>query len=156
MKKVVIVLALVVLVLVPVAAKGIGAIGLEAGDPSGITWKFDINKKWEGYAILGLGFRGYLDAALGSQYKITEFQAGKLTFDVKVGGQVAALMHFGTYGYTQLAVRGTGAICYNFSIENTGDFTVYLRLALGPSFRLTNSFGVDFGWTSALGCVYYL
>lgn len=37
MKKVVIVLALVVLVLVPVAAKGIGAIGLEAGDPSGIT-----------------------------------------------------------------------------------------------------------------------
>jgi hypothetical protein len=154
MKKVLIVLALVALAIVPVAAKGFG-IGLEAGNPSGVTFAYDIDEKWDGYATVGFAFAsGALDAVVGGQYEVANFEIGKAEFDVNVGAQAGIFTNFKSLG---IAVRGTGSIDYDWTWKDVGDFTAYLRLGFGVGIGLTgDSAGAGFSWSGALGCVYYL
>lgn len=162
MKKVLIVLALVALVLVPVAAKGAAAVGGEVGEPTGVTFCFKGEKGSNLYVTAGayLGGYAYLDAAAGMEFKVAEFNIDKAKFNVNVGGQVGANIGLHKdYQYFAIAVRGTGSVSYDFSINNSSDWTAYIRLALGARFKISGeadgSFN-PFSWAGVLGLVYHL
>ena len=157
MKKALIVLALVALAIVPVAAKGFG-IGLEAGTPSGVTFAYDLDDKWEGYATVGFGFVGgnALDFVVGGQYKVTDFNIEKAQFEVKVGLQAGGILWLGDNGGFGISVRGTGAVSYDWTWKNVGDFSAYLRLGAGVGIGFSGDHaGAGFSFSGALGCVYY-
>ncbi len=158
MKKVFIVLALVVLAIVPVAAKGVMGVGLEAGNPSGVTFDYKIDEKWEGYTTVGFAFVGgkALDFVVGGQYKVTDFNIGKAQFDVKVGLQAGGILWLGDNSGFGIAVRGTGAVVYDWTWKNVGDFSAYIRLGLGVGIGVSgNHSGAGFSFSGALGCVYH-
>ena len=159
MKKVLIVLALVALAIVPVAAKGIGAIGLEAGNPSGVTFDYKIDNKWDGYATIGFGFVGgnYLDFVVGGQYQAGSFEIGKAEFGVNVGLQAGGILWFGENGGFGVSVRGTGSVSYDWTWKNVGDFTAYIRLGAGVGIGFAGDHaGAGFSFSGALGLVYHL
>ena len=97
MKKAIVIIALVAMIIVPVAAKSVlpstekggFAVGLELGQPTGITFDYKIDSKWDGYitAAFGFGNVSYIDAVVGGQYKVTDFNIDKAKFDVNVGVQ---------------------------------------------------------------------
>lgn len=155
MKKVLIVLALVALTIVPVAAKGVAGVGLEAGNPSGITFSYKIDNKWDGYATVGFAFvNKALDAVVGGQYKVTDFQIGKASFDVNVGLQAGIFTDFTSFG---VAARATGSVSYDWTWKNVGDFTAYLRLAGGVGIGVSGDYAkAGFSWAGALGLLYHL
>lgn len=157
MKKVLIVLALVALAIVPVAAKGVGAIGLELGSPSGVTFNYDINDKWDGYATIGFGFIGdqTVRFAVGGQYKVAEFNIEKAEFDVNVGLQSGATIYLGDNVYFGVPILATGAVSYDWTWKDVGDFTAYIRLGLGIGLVFGDSVGAGFDGAGALGCVYH-
>ena len=158
MKKALIVIALIVLVLVPVMAKEGFALGIELGEPTGVTFGYKVDDKWDGYvtAAVGFGKVSYLDAVCGAQFKVTDFKIGKAQFDVNVGGQAGINLLFGDANALAIAVRGTGSVSYDWTWKNVGDFTAYLRLALGARFKVSGEASLDtFSWAGALGCVYH-
>ena len=158
MKKALIVIALIVLALVPVMAKDGFALGIELGEPTGVTFGYKVDNKWDGYvtAAVGFGKVSYLDAVCGAQFKVTDFKIGKAQFDVNVGGQAGINLLFGDANALAIAVRGTGSISYDWTWKNVGDFTAYLRLALGARFKVSGEASLDtFSWAGALGCVYH-
>ena len=158
MKKALIVIALIVLVLVPVMAKEGFALGIELGEPTGVTFGYKVDDKWDGYvtAAVGFGKVSYLDAVCGAQFKVTDFKIGKAQFDVNVGGQAGINLLFGDANALAIAVRGTGSVSYDWTWKNVGDFTAYLRLAFGARFKVSGEASLDtFSWAGALGCVYH-
>ena len=166
MKKAIVIVALVAMIIVPVAAKSILptqksslAVGIELGQPTGITVSYDIDSKWDGYITAAFGFgsnSGYIDAVLGGQYKAGEFKIEKAKFDVNVGLQAGAIINLGEGGGVGLAVRGTGSVSYDWTWKNVGDFTAYLRAGVGPKISFANEVKVDITWNAALGCVYHI
>lgn len=162
MKKVLIVLALVALVLVPVAAKKATTVGGELGEPTGATFGFKTDKDWNTYVTAGayLGSYAYLDAAVGEEVKVAEFNIDKAKFDVNVGGQIGLNLGLHKdYRYFAVAVRATGSVSYDFSINNSSDWTAYIRLALGARFKIsgeTDGAFNPFSWAGVLGLVYHL
>ena len=158
MKKALIVIALIVLALVPVMAKDGFALGIELGEPTGVTFGYKVDDKWDGYvtAAVGFGKVSYLDAVCGAQFKVTDFKIGKAQFDVNVGGQAGINLLFGDANALAIAVRGTGSVSYDWTWKNVGDFTAYLRLALGARIKVSGEASLDtFSWAGALGCVYH-
>ena len=161
MKKTLIVLALVVLAIVPVAAKGSFGVGLELGSPVGATFNYDFKGTkvdWEGYTTVGFGFIGgnNIDAVFGAQVKVVDFQISKAKFDVKVGAQAGLLVTLGESTTFGMSARGTVALSYDWLWKNVGNFTAYLRLA--PGVKLTFSGGgvsPAFNFAGALGLVYH-
>ena len=166
MKKAIVIIALIAMIIVPVAAKSIlpssekggFAVGLELGQPSGITFDYKIDSKWDGYitAAFGFGSNSYIDAVLGGQYKVTDFNIDKAKFDVNVGLQAGALIYLGDANGIALAFRGTGSISYDWSWKNVGDFTAYLRAGGGYAIGLSESVSGGITFNAALGCVYHL
>jgi hypothetical protein len=166
MKKAIVIIALIAMIIVPVAAKSIlpssekggFAVGLELGQPSGITFDYKIDSKWDGYitAAFGFGSNSYIDAVLGGQYKVTDFNIDKAKFDVNVGLQAGALIYLGNANGIALAFRGTGSISYDWSWKNVGDFTAYLRAGVGYAIGLSESVSSGITFNAALGCVYHL
>ena len=166
MKKAIVIIALIAMIIVPVAAKSIlpssekggFAVGLELGQPSGITFDYKIDSKWDGYitAAFGFGSNSYIDAVLGGQYKVTDFNIDKAKFDVNVGLQAGALIYLGNANGIALAFRGTGSISYDWSWKNVGDFTAYLRAGVGYAIGLSESVSGGITFNAALGCVYHL
>lgn len=159
MKKVIIVLALIAMVVLPVAAKkSIGAVGLELGQPTGVTFNYDLDDNWDGYATVafGLGGTSHVDALVGGQYKITEFKIEKAKFDVNVGVQAGAKIFFGDANGVVVAVRGTGAVSYDWTWKEVGDFTAYLRMGLGYGIALSENVAGGIDFAAALGLVYHL
>lgn len=159
MKKVLIVLALVALAIVPVAAKGVAAIGLELGQPTGITFDYKIDNKWDGYVTgaFGFGSQSYIDVVIGGQYQAGTFEIGKAEFGVNVGLQGGAIIWLGDANGISIAARATASVSYDWTWKNVGDFTVYLRGALGVGIGLTeNHGGVGLSGAGALGLVYHL
>lgn len=158
MKKALIVIALIVLTLVPVMAKDGFALGIELGEPTGVTFGYKVDNKWDGYvtAAVGFGRVSYLDAVCGAQFTVTDFKIGKAQFNVNVGGQAGINLLFGDANALAIAVRGTGSVSYDWTWKNVGDFTAYLRLALGARFKVSGEASLDtFSWAGALGCVYH-
>ena len=157
MKKIFIVLALVALVVAPVVAKGNFAVGLEAGQPSGITFGYQINDKVSAYATgaFGFGSTSYIDAVVGGQYKVYEFAIKNANFDVLAGGQVGALFYLGDASGVALAARATATVAYDWTWEKVGDFTAYLRAGIGARFGLSGEAKTGLSWNAALGCVYH-
>ena len=166
MKKAIVIIALVAMIIVPVAAssilpnsdKGGFAIGLELGEPTGLTFDYKIDSKWDGYitAAFGFGKDSYIDAVLGGQYKVTDFKIDKAQFDVNVGVQAGALIYLGDASGVAIAVRGTGSVSYDWTWKNVGDFTAYLRAGLGYAIALSDGLAGGITWNAALGCVYHL
>lgn len=165
MKKAIVVIALVAMIVVPVAAKSVLptsksslAVGLELGQPTGITVSYDIDSKWNGYvtAAFGFGNVNYIDAVLGGQYKVTDFKVNKAVFDVNVGLQAGANILLGESSAVRVAVRGTGSVSYDWTWKNVGDFTVYLRAGVGYAIALSDSVQGGISWNAALGCVYHI
>lgn len=157
MKKFFIVLALVMLVMAPVVAKEGFTVGIEAGQPSGITFGYQINDKINVYLTGGLGFGtiNYIDAAIGGQYKVFDFTVGTANFDVLAGVQAGALFYLENTKGIALAARGTAAIAYNWTWGKLGDFTAYLRGGIGARFKLSGDVTTGLSWNAALGCVYH-
>ncbi len=166
MKKAIVIIALVAMIIAPVAAKSIFPsqqksgfrLGLEAGQPSGITFGYKIDNKWDGYitAAFGFGNAGYIDAVLGGQYKVAEFKINKEVFDVNVGLQAGANFVLGESKGVKLAARGTASVSYDWTWKNVGDFTAYLRAGVGYAFALSDSVTAGISYNAALGCVYHL
>ncbi|MBO4394596.1 MAG: hypothetical protein J5800_09665 [Spirochaetales bacterium] len=161
MKKVIIVLALVALAIVPLAAKGAAAVGVELGQPTGITFRYDMDGKWDGYATVAFRFgskSAAIAAAIGGEYKVTDFNIDKAKFNVNVGIQSGAYIGIGdNSGHITVPVLGTGSVSYDWTWKNVGDFTAYIRLGLGIAIGLgTDGGGLGFGFAGALGLVYHL
>ena len=161
MKKVIIVLALVALAIVPLAAKGAAAVGVELGQPTGITFRYDMDGKWDGYATVAFRFgskSAAIAAAIGGEYKVTDFNIEKAKFNVNVGIQSGAYIGIGdNSGHITVPVLGTGSVSYDWTWKNVGDFTAYIRLGLGIAIGLgTDGGGLGFGFAGALGLVYHL
>lgn len=175
MKKVIVILALVAMIIVPVAAKSVlptsvlptsvlptqkssFAVGIELGQPAGITVNYDIDSKWDGYitAAFGFGKPYYIDAVLGGQYKVGEIKIDKAKIDVNVGLQAGANIVLGDNPGVKLAFRGTGSLSYDWKWKDVGDFTVYLRGGCGYAIALSKSATSGISWNAALGCVYHI
>ena len=161
MKKVIIVLALVALAIVPLAAKGAAAVGVELGQPTGITFRYDMDGKWDGSATVAFRFgskSAAIAAAIGGEYKVTDFNIDKAKFNVNVGIQSGAYIGIGdNSGHITVPVLGTGSVSYDWTWKNVGDFTAYIRLGLGIAIGLgTDGGGLRFGFAGALGLVYHL
>lgn len=153
MKKVIIVLALVAMAVLPIAAKGIGAIGVEAGYPAtGVTFDYKIDNKWDGYATVGLNYGGALQVVVGGQYKAAEFKIEKAKFDVNVGAQAGAMISSSVV----VLANVTGSISYDFKIKDLGSFTTYLRLGIGAGIAISSSVTAGLETCGALGLVYHL
>ena len=166
MKKAIVIIALVAMIIVPVAAKSVlpstekggFAVGLELGQPTGITFDYKIDSKWDGYitAAFGFGNVSYIDAVVGGQYKVTDFNIDKAKFDVNVGVQAGVNILLGENSGFALAIRGTGSVSYDWTWKNVGDFTAYLRAGVGAKIALSDSLTSGLSWNAALGCVYHL
>ena len=159
MKKALVIIALIAMVVVPVAAKkSVGAIGIEAGQPTGITFNFDLEDTWDGYATVAFGFGNvsYIDAVVGGQYKVTDFKIEKAKFDVNVGLQAGANIFLGDSVGIAIAARGTASVSYDFKIKDVGEFTTYLRAGLGYAIGLSEGVAGGLSWAGALGLVYHL
>ena len=157
MKRILIVLALVAMVIMPVAARGNFSVGLEAGQPSGVTFGYQINDKIDGYVTgaFGFGSTSYIDAVAGAQYKVTSFSIKGVDFDVLAGAQIGALFYLGDASGVALTARATGTVAYNWTWEKVGDFTAYLRAGIGARFGLSGEAKTGLSWNAALGCVYH-
>lgn len=159
MKKVLIVLALVALAIVPVAAKGVAAVGLELGQPSGITFRYDMDGKWDGYATVAFRFGTptTIAVAVGGEYKVTDFNIDKAKFDVNVGIQSGAYLMFADKKVSvAIPVLATGSVAYNWTWKDVGDFTAYIRAGIGAAIGIGDGVATSFAWGAALGCVYHL
>lgn len=165
MKKTIAIIALVAMIIVPVAAKSILptqksslAVGIELGQPTGVTVSYDIDSKWDGYitAAFGFGSTNYIDAILGGQYKVGEFKIDRAKFDVNAGVQAGANILLGEPSAVRIAVRGTGSISYDWTWKNVGGFTAYLRAGVGYAIALSDSVQGGISWNAALGCVYHI
>lgn len=160
MKRILIVLALVAMVIMPIAARGNFSVGLEAGQPSGVTFGYQINDKIDVYltGAFGFGSRNFVDEVIGAQYKVTSFSIKGIDFDVLAGAQVGAAQYFKNDtmgGGVALVARATGAVAYNWTWEKVGDFTAYLRAGIGARFGLSGEAKTGLSWNAALGCVYH-
>lgn len=159
MKKLVIVLALVALVLVPVAAaKNVAAIGLELGLPTGITFDYKLDNKWDGYTTIAFGFGSvsYIDAVIGGQYKFSDFKIDKMQWDLNAGLQVGVNLWLGDNNGLGLAFRGTVSASHDWTWKDVGDFTIYLRGGIGYAVALSGNFTGGISPCLALGLVYHL
>ena len=157
MKKFFIVLALVMMVVTPVVARGNFSVGIEAGQPSGIVFGYQINDKIDVYATGSFGYVGgtFIDAALGAQYKVADFAIKGTDFRVSAGLQSGALFYVGDTKGIALSVRATGAVLYDWTWEKVGDFTAYLRAGIGARFGISGDATTGLSWNAALGCVYH-
>ncbi len=158
MKKVIIVLALVVLAVIPVAAKGVAALGLELGQPTGIAFRYDMDGKWDGYATVAFRFgkTSAIAAAIGGEYKVTDFNIDKAKFNVNVGLQSGAYIHLGDVSGISIPILGTGSVAFDGTWKNVGDFTAYIRLGLGYAIGIGENISGGFAWNGCLGLVYHL
>lgn len=160
MKKVLIVLALVALAVLPVAAKkGIEAVGVEVGEPTGITILFPIeNKKLDGYATAAFRFgsTNSVDVLAGGQYEVTTFKIEKAKFGVNAGLEAGLSVILGEGGGVGVSGRGTVSVDYDWTWKNVGDFTAYLRAGLGYGVRFSSDVSGAISFCAALGLVYHL
>ena len=158
MKKVLIVLALVALVLVPVAAEKATYVGGEVGYPMGVTFGFRGEKGTSLYLTAGAGLGNplYIDVVAGMEFKVAEFKIESETFDVNAGAQAGADIWFGDYNALAIAVRGTIGVSYDWKKI---DWTTYTRLGLGARFKVAGGDEAKFNpfsWSFVLGMVYHL
>ena len=159
MKKIVIVLALVALAIIPLAAKGVAAVGLELGQPTGITFRYDMDGKWNGFATVAFRFgsgSSAIAAAVGGEYKVTDINIDKAKFNVNVGLQSGAYIYVGNASGIAIPILAIGSVSYDWSWKNVGDFTAYIRLGIGYAIGIGDGIDGGLAWTAALGCVYHL
>ncbi|MBP5552263.1 MAG: hypothetical protein J6X41_02675 [Spirochaetales bacterium] len=161
MKKVLIVLALVALVLVPVAAEKATYVGGEVGYPMGVTFGFRGEKDWNLYLTAGLdvfslGKQLYGDVVGGMELKVGSFEIGSEEFNMNAGAQVGLDFWAGDYKAMAISVRGTFGISYDWKDI---DWTTYFRAGLGVRFKISGSDDAKvnlFSDSFVLGMVYHL
>ena len=158
MKKVLIVLALVALVLIPVAAKGAATIGGEVGYPMGITFGFKGEKGTNLYITAGFapGAQAYIDAVAGMEFKVGEFNIDKAKFNVNAGAQAGIDFWLGDYNAMAIAARGTIGISHDFEKI---DWTIYFRAGVGVRFKIAGNEDAKvnlFSESFVIGMVYHL
>ena len=161
MKKVLIVLALVALVLVPVAAEKATYVGGEVGYPMGVTFGFRGEKDWNLYLTAGLdvfslGKQLYGDVVGGMELMVGSFEIGSEEFNMNAGAQVGLDFWAGDYKAMAISVRGTFGISYDWKDI---DWTTYFRAGLGVRFKISGSDDAKvnlFSDSFVLGMVYHL
>ena len=158
MKKVLIVLALVALVLVPVAAEKATYVGGEIGYPMGVTFGFRGEKGTSLYLTAGAGYgrTTYFDIVAGMEFKVGEFKIDTEVFNMNAGVQAGIDLWLGDPSAMAVAVRGTFGISYDWKKI---DWTTYTRLGLGARFKVAGGDEAKFNpfsWSFVLGMVYHL
>ena len=161
MKKVLIVLALVALVLVPVAAKKATYVGGEIGYPMGATFGFKGEKGTSLYVTAGLdvfslGKQIYGDVVGGMEFKVGEFKIDSEVFNMNAGLQAGLDYWAGDYKAMAIAARITFGISYDWKKI---DWTTYFRAGLGVRFKISGSDDATvslFSDSFVLGMVYHL
>ncbi len=152
MKKVLLVVALILVVALPLSAakydksNGIG-IGLSGGYPvSGIAVKYGMDD----LRVVGtLGYRlgSALSLEAGAQYDVAEFDIEDIPFYVNVG--VTGAMHIGFGGGFGLSVNVPVGVSYFFE-----EYPIEVFLKVAPGVRVRPTIGFDIG--ASLGGLYYL
>lgn len=151
MKKVLLVLALVLVIALPVSAagymktNGIG-VGLSGGWPvSGVAVKYGMDD-FRLVGTVGYSFNSAFAIEAGAQYDVTEFDIDGIPFYVNVG--VTASMNIGSgFGAT---INVPVGVSYFFE-----DFPMEVFLKVGPGIKLLPApLGFDIG--VALGGLWYL
>lgn len=158
MKKIFIVLTLVAIVFLPAVAKSNFAIGLEMGQPSGVTFVYSINDKINVYTSTSIGFRKtpYIDIHAGYQNMIASFNIKETKFNINGGVQVGGIFCTGDSSDILLTVKGIASISHSWSLETSGDFTAYVRGGIGAGFKIKGrGNNVNLDWTTVLGCIYH-
>ena len=158
MKKVLIVLALVALVLVPVAAEKATYVGGEIGYPMGVTFGFRGEKGTSLYLTAGAGYgsRTYFDIVAGMEFKVGEFKIDTEVFNMNAGAQAGIDLWVGDPSTMAVAIRGTFGISYDWKKI---DWTTYFRAGLGVRFKISSNDDASFNMFSdsfVLGMVYHL
>jgi predicted small secreted protein len=150
MKKVLLVIALVLVIALPLSAanysktNGIG-VGVSGGYPvSGVAVKYGMDD-FRLVGTLGYSFASAFALEAGAQYDVTEFDIDGIPFYVNVG-VTGAISIGGDFG---LSVNVPVGVSYFFE-----DFPVEVFLKLGPGVKILPSVAFDFG--GALGGLYYL
>ena len=161
MKRFLTVCILITVVLFSIVAKEGFKVSFEVGRPLGISIGYQINDKIDAYLTgsFGFGSRNFVDEVIGVQYKVTSFSIKTSTFNVLTGVQVGATQFFKNEDRGDgiiLVTRVTGALTYDWTWKNVGDFSVYLKTGLGTGFRLTGDTSTCFSWNVVLGCSYYI
>mgnify|MGYP004445184507 FL=1 len=161
MKKAIIIVALVAMVLIPVAAKGVEVkgIGVEVGNFSGISVQFAVDQKWTGIAsgnmmISDSAFS--FGGSIGATYNYGTVKLGKGLNVTKFPHNAGLIcgVYF-TKGAIAIVPQALAEVAYDFSIDKL-DFEAFLRVSGGASVAITDS-GVNFGFPvfgAALGLLY--
>lgn len=156
MKKVIIVLALAVLMILPVAAKKQQQIGLEVGMVDGVNYRKNLDKNMNLTASVGTYGFSSVYGAVGALYESKTVSIDKAKFYHQYGAQVELGVDL-AYGAFYVAPMVMAEVDYDFKWLDT-TFTTFLRLSYGPSISFAGS-GVafDFGhFGASLGLIHVL
>ena len=148
MKKVLLVIALILVIALPLSAaktSGIG-VGVSGGWPvSGVAVKY-AKDDFRAVGTLGYSFNSAFALEAGAQYDVTEFDIDGIPFYVNVGVTGAMSLGGGSFG---LSVNVPVGVSYFFE-----DYPVEVFLKIGPGVKILPSVGFDIG--GALGGLWYL
>ena len=148
MKKVLLVIALILVIALPLSAaktSGIG-VGVSGGWPvSGVAVKYAMDD-FRAVGTLGYSFNSAFALEAGAQYDVTEFDIDGIPFYVNVGVTGAMSLGGGSFG---LSVNVPVGVSYFFE-----DYPVEVFLKIGPGVKILPSVGFDIG--GALGGLWYL
>lgn len=151
MKKTLIILALIAMVIVPVAAVELEdfQVGLEAGYPGlGLTGVYELKDDFDITASVNYNWGKALNIKVGALHDIVAFKVtDNVVFPVKVGAETIVNIAKGNFWVGALAL---GSVNYDFQIKDL-DFTAFVRLGLGLKTEKNKYFAFD----GVLGCVYH-
>ena len=153
MKKVFIVLALVLVMIVPLSAasymktNGVG-VGVSGGYPfSGAAFKYGMDD-FRIVGTLGYNYGGGISVEVGAQYDVYQFDIGELPFYVNVGVTGSASFIFDDLKNIGVAANVPVGLSYFFE-----QFPMEVFLNVAPGVKILLSIGFDIG--GALGALWY-
>lgn len=149
MKKVLVVLAIILIVAFPIVAKSEIGVGLNLGTNSGITGTYDAGK-WDIFGTLGFGVIGQsFSAEVGGEYNVYDFSIDKADFNVNAGGMVGVDAKTGLFN---INVLGVGSLHYEFKEVPIDTF---IRLGAGLGLDVSSAtVAAKFAFSGAIGGVY--
>ena len=142
MRKVVLTLAIITLILVPVAATNSFALGLNLGTNTGLGVQYQMND-FDVVGNVGYGFlnNGYISVDAAASYKVADFSINKAHFDVTAG--IGGLLGISLDSEEKLSVAVILPVGLKYSLANK-DWPLDFYFRVFPGLKVFK--GVDFVW----------
>jgi hypothetical protein len=143
MRKVVLTLAIITLILVPVAATNSFALGLNLGTNTGLGVQYQM-KDFDVVGNVGYGFlnNGYISIDAAASYKVAEFNINKARFDVTAG--VGGLLGILLDSEEKLSVAVIAPVGLKYSLANK-DWPLDFYFRVFPGIRILPEVGFAWG-----------